>query len=175
MALDPLDVSSNEEANAELAEMSWRFWLSLPLATMLFVVAMAEMLPGRPIHAAIGEGLMPWLQMSLATPVVLWGAWPFFVRGWMSIVQRALNMFTLIALGTGAAYAYSVFAVLLPDMLPHGFRAHGGGVDVYFEAAAVITVLVLLGQVLELRARSRAGPSPRPSPPARPERPGRRA
>jgi Cu+-exporting ATPase len=155
MALEPLVASSNGEANAELAEMSRRFWLSLPLAAVLFVIAMAEMLPGRPIHAAVGEARMPWLQMALATPVVLWGGWPFFVRGWMSIVRRTLNMFTLITLGTGAAYAYSVFAVLLPDMLPHGFRAHGGGIDVYFEAAAVITVLVLLGQVLELRARSR--------------------
>ncbi len=149
MALEPRVASAVEEENPELAEMSRRFWISLPLATVLFVVAMSEMIPGRPIHAAVGEGRMPWLQMALATPVVFWGGWPFFVRGWMSVARRNLNMFTLIALGTGVAYGYSVFSVLLPDRLPHGFRGHGR-VDVYFEAAAVITVLVLLGQVLGL-------------------------
>ena len=153
MALEP-SVPSDDAPNPELVDMSRRFWISLPLAVVLLVAAMSEMLPGRPIHAAVGEARMPWVQLALATPVVLWGGWPFFVRGWASIVHRSLNMFTLIAVGTGVAYVFSVFAVLFSQMLPHGFHSHGG-VHLYFEAAAVITALVLLGQVLELRARSR--------------------
>lgn len=153
MALEPR-VASGDEPNPELVDMSRRFWISLPLAVVLLVLAMSEMIPGRPVHMAIGDARMPWLQLVLATPVVLWGGWPFFVRGWASLVHRSLNMFTLIAVGTGVAYAFSLFAVLFPERLPHGFQSHGG-VHLYFEAAAVITTLVLLGQVLELRARSR--------------------
>jgi Cu+-exporting ATPase len=153
MALEPRFASAEEVANPELVDMSRRFWISLPLAAILLVLAMSEMIPGRPLHMTIGEAHMPWVQLTLATPVVLWGGWPFFVRGWSSLVRRSLNMFTLIAVGTGVAYAFSLFAVLLPEKLPPGFRRHGG-VDLYFEAAAVITTLVLLGQVLELTARS---------------------
>lgn len=155
MALEPRVTALSDEANPELEDMSRRFWISLPLALALFILAMSEMLPGGPLVHAIGESRMPWIQMLLASPVVLWGAWPFFVRGWVSIVGRSLNMFTLIALGTGVAYGYSVFATLFPETLPHGFRGHGGAINVYFEAAAVITTLVLLGQILELHARSR--------------------
>src|SRR5437660_8939514 len=116
---------------------------------------MAEMLPGRPVQHALSARLLTWLQLVLATPVVLWGGWPFFARGWASIVNRSPNMFTLIALGTGTAYVYSVVAALAPGMFPESFRTHGGEVELYFEAAAIITTLVLLGQVIELRARSR--------------------
>ena len=110
--------------------------------------------PGARSRTSLPGRLLAWVQLALATPVVLWGGWPFFVRGWASIVNRHLNMFTLIAIGTGTAYGYSVVATLFPDLFPHAFRGHGGGAAVYFEAAAVITTLVLLGQVLELRARS---------------------
>jgi Cu+-exporting ATPase len=115
---------------------------------------MSEMIPGEPVHRALGGQAVSWLQLVLATPVVLWGGWPFFERGWQSLVNRSLNMFTLIALGTSAAFAYSVFATLFPAALPQAFASHSGTPAVYFEAAAVITTLVLLGQVLELRARS---------------------
>ena len=116
------------------------------------------MLPGQPLHRALGAPAVNWIQAILATPVVLWGGKPFFERGWASLRTRHLNMFTLIALGTGVAYAYSVAATLFPGLVPrHASATHGGAVAVYFEAAAVITVLVLLGQVLELRARSRTG------------------
>jgi len=155
MALEPVEASLEEEANPELELMERRFLACFPFAAALFVLSMSEMLPGRPIHAVIGEERSLWIQLLLSTPVVLWGAWPFFVRGALSVVRRSLNMFTLIAIGTGVAYAYSVFAVLFPEHMPTSFHAHGGGVGVYFEAAAVITVLVLLGQVLELRARSK--------------------
>jgi Cu+-exporting ATPase len=154
MALEPSTPSLEDEPNAELADMTRRFWLSFVLTLPVFLLAMVEMLPGRPVQAAIGEKLVVWLQFALATPVVLWGGAPFFARGWASIVNRSLNMFTLIAIGTGAAFGFSVFATLLPGALPHAFVGHGGVAPVYFEAAAVITVLVLLGQVLELRARS---------------------
>jgi Cu+-exporting ATPase len=120
-------------------------------------MSMSEMIPGQPVQHALGAGVVNWIQALLATPVVLWGAAPFFARGWQSLRTRHLNMFTLIALGTGVAYAYSVVATVLPDLFPPSLRGHGGAVPVYFEAAAVITVLVLLGQVLELRARSRTG------------------
>src|SRR5437660_1769208 len=114
---------------------------------------MAEMLPGRPVQHALSARLLTRVQLVFATPVVLWGGWPFFTRAWASLVNRSLNMFTLIAIGTGTAYVYSVIATLFPDLFPHSFRTHSGEVAVYFEAAAVITTLVLLGQVLELRAR----------------------
>ena len=154
MALEPRTVTAEEEANPELVDMSRRFWVSVALAAPLLVVAMSEMLTGRPLRLASAQTLT-WLQLALATPVVLWGGWPFFQRGWTSIVTRRLNMFTLIAIGVGAAYSYSLVATLFPDIFPASFRLHGGAPAVYFEAAAIITTLVLLGQVLELRARSR--------------------
>jgi len=152
MALEPLEVTADEGPNHELVDMTRRFWVSLALTMPVLVLAMGEMLaPG--LVATLGPAAWLWIQLILSTPVVLWGGRPFFVRGRQSLVTRNLNMFTLIALGTGAAFAYSVFAVLFPDALPHAMR-HGGVPPVYFEAAAVITTLVLLGQVLELRARS---------------------
>jgi Cu+-exporting ATPase len=154
MALEPVAVTAEEPENPELRDMTRRLWLSAALSAPLLLLAMAEMLPGQPLHR-LGAGALAWLQAALATPVVLYGGWPFFHRGWASLVNRRLNMFTLIALGTGTAYVYSLVALLLPHRLPAAFRGHGGVPAVYFEAAAVITTLVLLGQVLELRARSR--------------------
>ena len=154
MALEPRTVSLEEEANPELVDMTRRFWISLLLTAPLVLLAMSEMLPGQPVQHALSARLLTWVQLVFATPVVLWGGWPFFTRGWASLVNRSLNMFTLIAIGTGTAYVYSVIATLVPDLFPASFRTHSGAVAVYFEAAAVITTLVLLGQVLELRARS---------------------
>jgi Cu+-exporting ATPase len=154
MALEPRTVMGEEPPNPELIDMRRRFWVSAVLAAATLLLAMSEMIPGQPVQHAIGMRLSLWLQFILATPVVLWGGWPFFQRGWASLVNRHLNMFTLIALGTGVAYAFSLFALLFPHALPAEFRMHGGMPPVYFEAAAVITALVLLGQVLELRARS---------------------
>ena len=154
MALEPSVATLDAEENPELKDMSWRFWASLFLTVPVFLLAMSEMIPGQPIQHAAPARLLAWVQLALATPVVLWGGWPFFQRGWASIVNRSLNMFTLIAIGTSTAFVYSVIAVLLPDIFPPAFREHGGGIALYFEAAAVITTLVLLGQVLELRARS---------------------
>ena len=153
MALEPLEpLAAEEEPSAELAGMTRRFWISVALTVPIVALTMGEMaLPDLVGRLSVTARL--WFQLVLAAPVVLWGGWPFFVRGWQSLVTRSLNMFTLIALGTGAAFVHSVFAVLFPDALPHGMR-HGGAPPVYFEAAAVITTLVLLGQVLELRARS---------------------
>jgi Cu+-exporting ATPase len=151
MALEPRTVTLEEEANPELREMTRRFWWCLALTLPVFLLAMSEMFAGHAWPAAT----VNWLQFLLATPVVLWGGWPFFARGWASLTRRSPNMFTLIAIGTGAAYLFSVAALLAPQIFPASFRGHGGGVAVYFEAAAVITTLVLLGQVLELRARSR--------------------
>ncbi|HYE75681.1 MAG TPA: YHS domain-containing protein, partial [Blastocatellia bacterium] len=153
MALEPRTVAI-EEVNHELIDMTQRFWISLALSLPVLVLAMSEMVPGQPIQHALSPALINWIQFALATPVVLWGGWPFFQRGWFSIVTGNLNMFTLIAIGTGAAYFYSVIAVLFPQLFPDSFRGHSGEVAVYFEAAAIITTLVLLGQVLELRARS---------------------
>jgi Cu+-exporting ATPase len=152
MALERVD-SASDERNPELDDMTRRFWLSLALTLPVFGIAMAEMFLG--IHA--GARMLAWLQLALGTPVVLWGGWPFFVRGWRSLETRHLNMFSLIALGTGAAWAYSVAATVVPEIFPASFRGMSGGVAVYFEAAAVIVTLVLLGQVLELRARSQTG------------------
>jgi P-type Cu+ transporter len=154
MALEPRVVTLQEPENPELKDMRRRFWFSLALTLPVFLLAMSEMLPGQPVQHALGHNLVLWLQFALATPVVLWGGWPFFERGWASIINRSPNMFTLIAIGTGAAFGYSVLATLAPGLFPVSFRGHGGTVAVYFEAAAVITTLVLLGQVLELRARS---------------------
>jgi Cu+-exporting ATPase len=153
MALEPRTVIGDEE-NAELRDMTRRFWIGLGISVPLLVLAIDDMVPGAPMRHVLPARLMAWAQLALATPVVLWVGWPFFVRGWASLVNRSLNMFTLIALGTGLAYAYSVVAVLAPGLFPASFRTHGGEVGLYFEAAAVITVLVLLGQVMELRARS---------------------
>jgi Cu+-exporting ATPase len=155
MALEPRVTTVEEEANPELLMMTRRFWVSLILCVPELFLAMSGMIPGQPVQHALSSRLLVWIQFALATPVVLWGGWPFFERGWRSILNRRLNMFTLIAIGTGAAYLYSAVAVLFPGLFPDSLRGHGGVLEVYFEAAAVITTLVLLGQVLELRARSR--------------------
>ena len=153
MALEPRAVAEEEGVNPELVEMKRRFWVSLALTAPILFMTMAEMIPGHPLKLPMAVRHLSWIQFLLATPVVLWGGWPFLVRGWMSIRNRSLNMFTLIAVGTGTAYFYSVAATLFPDLFPPSFGGHDGEVAVYFEAAAVITTLVLLGQVLELRAR----------------------
>jgi Cu+-exporting ATPase len=153
MALEPRVVTI-DEANPELDDMTRRFRWSTAMTVPIIALMMSELLPGQPLQQLLPHGWVNWMQFLLATPVVLWGGWPFFVRGWASIVNRHLNMFTLIALGVGAAYAYSVVATLAPGLFPESARMMGQ-VAVYFEPAAVIVVLVLLGQVLELRARSR--------------------
>ena len=153
MALEPQTVTGEEETNPELVDMSRRFWVSFTLTLPIFFLAMVEMLPGQLVQHVLTGRTLTWLQLILATPVVLWGGWPFFERAWTSVINHSLNMFTLIAIGTGTAYGYSVVAALFPDVFPDSFRTHGE-VAVYFEAAAVITTLVLLGQILELRARS---------------------
>jgi Cu+-exporting ATPase len=157
MSLEPRTVTAQEEENPELRDMSRRFWISLVLTVPLLAIAMADMLPGMHVQHALSAGWLRWIELLLATPVVLWGGWPFFQRGWASIVNRSTNMFTLIAMGTGVAYTYSLVATLFPGIFPESFRGMGGKPEVYFEAAAAITTLVLLGQVLELRARSRTG------------------
>jgi Cu+-exporting ATPase len=144
MALEPRTATLEEAEDPELRSMTVRFWMSAALTVPLVLLAMTPLLSGR---------ANAWAQLALATPVVLWGGWPFFVRGWASVRNRSLNMFTLIALGTGAAFAFSLVATLRPQALPAGMRGHGGAVPLYYEAAAVITALVLLGQVIELRAR----------------------
>ena len=154
MALEPKMVSAEETGNPELDDMSRRFWICLGPGALVMLIAMSDMIPGMPLHHQFGGAVLNWVQLLLATPVVLWGGAPFFQRGWASIVNRAPNMFTLIAMGTGAAYGYSVVAAMAPLLLPASFHRPDGTVAVYFEAAAVITVLVLLGQMLELRARS---------------------
>ncbi len=151
MALEPEVASLDTGPNPELADMTRRLWIGLALAAPVVVLEMGGHLVGG--HGLIEQSLSNWIQFVLATPVVLWAGWPFFVRGWQSILTRNLNMFTLIAMGTGVAYVYSVVATLAPQLFPATFRGHEGAVAVYFEAASVITVLVLLGQVLELRAR----------------------
>lgn len=153
MALEPR-IAAPEEENAELADMLRRFWLSLAFTLPVFIIAMSDLLPGRPFERIASPQTLGWLELALATPVVLWGGWPFFVRAWQSLVNRSLNMFTLIGLGVAVAYGYSVIAQLFPAIFPTSFRGAAGDVPVYFEAAAVITTLVLLGQVLELKARS---------------------
>jgi Cu+-exporting ATPase len=150
MALEPLVATAEVQPNHELADMTRRFWVALALAVPVVVLDMG-------LHRFVPERLSGWLQLVVSTPVVLWAGWPFFQRTWASVVHRSLNMFSLIALGTGAAYLYSLVATLTPDSFPAGFRGMDGAVAVYFEPAAVITVLVLLGQVLELRAREQTG------------------
>jgi Cu+-exporting ATPase len=157
MALEPMTAAAEEEETAELRDMSRRFWVSTALTIPLVIIAMGHFLPGRPLERLLARGPLGWVELALATPVVLWGGWPFFVRGWYSVVNRSLNMFTLIALGVGVAYLYSVVAVAFPGIFPSSFRDEADQVAVYFEAAAVIATLVLLGQVLELRARSQTG------------------
>jgi Cu+-exporting ATPase len=156
MALESMEVSVEEE-NHELTDMSRRFRISLIFTLPVFLIAMGDMLPGKPISAMLSSSIRPWLELMLATPVVLWAGWPFLVRGWNSIVNRHLNMFTLIGMGVLVAWSYSVIAVLAPQLFPPAFQDSQGQVPVYFEAAAVIVTLVLLGQVLELRARSQTG------------------
>src|SRR6185437_4397202 len=151
MALEPDVVSLDDAPNAELADMTRRFWIGAALSVPPVVLEMGGHLAGG--HGLIEQALSNWIQLVFATPVVLWAGWPFFVRGWQSLLTRNLNMFTLIAMGTGVAYVYSLVAVFLPGLFPAAFRDAEGAVAVYFEAAAVITVLVQLGQVLELRAR----------------------
>ncbi|HSY66565.1 MAG TPA: copper-translocating P-type ATPase [Terriglobales bacterium] len=161
MALEPRTVTAIEEDNPELRDMTRRFWVSFALTVPLLLLAMLVMAVGSAglgAHPTSSTGLAPWIELFLATPVVLWGGWPFFQRGWTSIINRSTNMFTLIAMGTGVAYFFSLVATLFPGLFPASF---GGGMNgappVYFEAAAAIVTLVLLGQVLELRARSRTG------------------
>src|SRR5438132_2878528 len=151
MALEPEVASLDAAPNPELADMARRFWVGLVLALPAVILEMGGHLVGG--HGWVDQTLSNWIQFAFATPVVLWAGWPFFVRGGQSLVTRNLNMFTLIAMGTGVAYLYSVIGTVAPGIFPATFRGHGGAVAVYFEAAAVITVLVLLGQVLELRAR----------------------
>ncbi len=154
MALEPEMVTAGAGPSAELTDMSRRFWVALVLTLPVFVLEMgAHLFPA--LHHLVPMKLSIWIQFVLATPVVLWAGWPFFERAWASLKTRNLNMFTLIAMGTGVAWGYSVIATLMPDIFPAAFRASDGSVAVYFEAAAVITTLVLLGQVLELRARER--------------------
>jgi Cu+-exporting ATPase len=157
MALEARTVSATEEDNPELRDMTRRLWVSTALTLPLLAIAMADMLPGMPLHQALPVGWFSWIELLLALPVVLWGGWPFFQRGWASVVNRSTNMFTLIAMGTGVAYIYSLIATVVPGVFPASFREMGGSPAVYFEAAAAIVILVLLGQVLELRARTRTG------------------
>lgn len=156
MALEPLQPTAEVEPNPELRDMARRFWLGAALTVPLLVLAMASG-GADGTHRLILPAIAPWIELALATPVVLWAGWPLLQRGWASVRQRALNMFSLIALGVCASYLYSVVAVLAPGIFPQGLRGEGGRVPVYFEAAAVITVLVLLGQALELRAREATG------------------
>ena len=155
MALEPVMVSAEFQKNPELIDMERRFWVSVVLTTPILAGAMLEMIAGAPLAHFFSRDIWVWIQFILATPAVLWCGWPFFERAWASVVHRSPNMFTLIALGTGTAYVYSVVATLVPGIFPASFRGHAGTIAVYFEPAAVITTLVLLGQVLELRARSR--------------------
>jgi Cu+-exporting ATPase len=157
MALEPRTITAREEENPELRDMTRRFWISLALTVPLLAIAMIDMVPGMAVEDALPAGWLPWIELILATPVVLWGGWPFFQRGWISIVNRSTNMFTLIAMGAGVAYVYSLIATVAPGIFPASFRDMTGRPPVYFEAAAAIVTLVLLGQVLELRARSRTG------------------
>ncbi|NNC76681.1 MAG: copper-transporting ATPase, partial [Woeseiaceae bacterium] len=155
MALEPERAVAGEEDTSELDDMTRRFWVSVVLTVPLFVYSMGEMLPGWPLHGVMPPGTAQWLQLALATPVVLWCGYPFFVRGYRSVRTMNLNMFTLIALGVGVAFVYSIIATFAPGLFPDAFRDMHGNIGVYFESAAVITALVLLGQVLELRARSK--------------------
>ena len=152
MALEPMTVTVNE-ANPELDSMTRRFWIGAALTLPLLAIMVSDLLPSHPIQELLKGPSLGWFELAIASPVVLWGGWPFFQRGWASILRRSLNMFTLISIGAGSAYLYSVVAVFMPQLFPASFRDRSGQLGLYFEAAAVITVLVLLGQVLELKAR----------------------
>jgi Cu+-exporting ATPase len=159
MALEPRTITAGAQENPELRDMTRRFWISLALTAPLMAIAMSSMFSAMPLHRILPGAALPWLELALATPVVLWGGWTFFQRFWASLVNHSPNMFTLIGMGTGVAYGYSVIATLAPQIFPESLRIASGNMagypDVYFEAAAAITTLVLLGQVMELRARSR--------------------
>ena len=157
MALEPLTITAEEPDNEELHEMTRRFWAGVALTVPALAIGMADLVPGKPLERVLSSAAATWAELVLATPVVLWGGWPFFERGWQSVINRSLNMFTLIALGVGVAYIFSVIATVAPGLFPLSFRDESGTVGVYFEAAAVIVTLVLLGQVMELRARSQTG------------------
>ena len=157
MTLEPVKATAEPGEKRELMAMTRRFWVGLVLALPVFILEMGGHIPGLGLHHLVAPRISIWIQFALSTPVVLWAGWPFFERGWASVVHRSLNMFSLIALGTGSAYLYSLLATFVPGMFPAGFCGMDGTVNVYFEAAAVITVLVLLGQVLELRAREQTG------------------
>lgn len=154
MALELRDAVVDQQEDPELLSMTRRFWTSVAFTVPILALAMSDLIPGRPLQNILSPRAIGWIEFVLATPVVLWAGWPFFERGRASIVNRSLNMFTLIAMGTGTAYLFSVIAVLFPGIFPASFRVMGGGLPIYFEAASAITALVLLGQVLELRARS---------------------
>jgi Cu+-exporting ATPase len=157
MTLEPVKATADVSENHELTDMTRRFWVGSVLTVPVFVLEMGGHIPALRMHELVSPQVSTWIQFALSTPVVLWAGWPFFQRAWASIVHRSLNMFSLIALGTGSAYLYSLFATFAPGLFPAGFHGMGATVPVYFEAAAVITVLVLLGQVLELRAREQTG------------------
>ncbi len=156
MALEPATVTLDDEEDPELRDMRRRLWWTLPLTIAVAAIAMGGMAQGV-VERLLPGHLLPLLQLALATPVVLWGGWPFFERMWISFRNRSVNMFTLIGIGVGTAYLYSAVAALAPQLFPPTFREEHGGGGLYFEAAAIITSLVLLGQVLELRARPRTG------------------
>ncbi|ACN13166.1 SilP [Desulforapulum autotrophicum HRM2] len=153
MALEPKGGTGQEEENAELADMRRRFWVSLILTLPVFMMAMSDLIPGNPLARIVSKNVLVWIELVLATPVVFWCGWPFLVRGWQSVVSWNLNMFTLIGLGVSVAYIYSLIAAIFPEIFPASFRGKEGTVAVYFEAAAVIVTLILLGQVMELKAR----------------------
>ncbi|MDH3451953.1 MAG: copper-translocating P-type ATPase [Gammaproteobacteria bacterium] len=157
MALEPRTVTLEEKDNPELRDMTRRFWFAAALAIPLLVIAMGDMLPGAPVSRLLSPGIRALLELGLATPICLWSAWPFYVRAVQSVRNRSLNMFTLIGLGVSVAFVYSTVAAVAPEMFPDSFRTASGEVAVYFEAAAVIVTLILLGQVLELRARAHTG------------------
>lgn len=157
MSLEPRHAPAGDEENRELTDMRRRFWVSAILSVPLFIIAMGDLIPGRPFERLASVRALGWLELMLATPVVLWAGWPFFERAWKSILNRAWNMFTLIGLGVAAAYLYSLIATVFPQVFPQAFRSETGEVAVYFEAAGVIVTLILLGQVLELKARSQTG------------------
>jgi P-type Cu+ transporter len=156
MALEPRGVTAEDE-NPELADMTRRFWISITFAAPMLALMISAFMPSMPLQHLFSPRIWAWIEFGLATPAVLWCGLPFFVRGWQSVAHRSLNMFTLIGLGTGSAYIYSVFATIVPQIFPASLRGSGGQIDVYFEPAAVIVALVLLGQVMELRARSQTG------------------
>jgi P-type Cu+ transporter len=156
MALEAVSISLDQHEDPELSDMTRRFWVSLALTLPVFLISMSDLVPGRPLEKVLSTSALGWIQFCLATPVVWWGGWPFFARAWQSLVTRNLNMFTLIGLGVGVAYFYSLIAKVFPGIFPASIQVMGAA-PLYFEAAAVITTLVLLGQVMELRARSRTG------------------